>query len=120
MAIFVENDEATIRKQKRRSGKTAMSPYDVSGFHIDGREGRWSKVAARCIDQITDTNRVGEVNSHQAIRPQLLDGSLLSCAAESQYPTAAIVATGEKKQIVGTPNRRARVQAEVDGMSVTP
>src|SRR6185369_7927020 len=113
MTIFVENDEATIRKQKRRPWKTAMTPHDVSRFHIDGCERRWPKVAARGVDQVADANGVREVNSHQSIRPQLLDRSLLSRAAEFQHTAAAIVSTRDEKQIVGTPDRRARVQAEV-------
>src|SRR5215470_1015134 len=97
-----------------------MTPQNLSRLDINRGEWRWSKVAARTVDRIADANRVGKVNPHQAVRPQLLDSRFVASATELQDATAAAVATGNEEQIVRSPNRHARVQAKLNRMRVTP
>src|SRR5690348_3138747 len=106
MTIFVENDKSAIRKQERRAGKTAIAPHNLARLNIDGREWRRPKVAARAVDRITDANRIGKVDSHQAVRPHFLDLSNIARAREFQDTTTAVVSTRNEQQIVSAPNRR--------------
>ena len=102
MTVFVENDEAAIGKQERRPRKTAMAPRNVSCFDVDRGERRRPKIAARSVDQIADANRVGEMNSHQAVGPYLFDSGLVTGAGEFEAAPLGIPITS--REIAGRLN----------------
>src|ERR1044072_4935663 len=97
-----------------------MTPHNISRLYVDGGEGRRPEVATRSVNQIAETNRVREMNSHQTIGPDLFDSRFVSSASQLQDAAAAVVSARHEEQVVRSPNGRARVQTVVDRMRMTP
>src|ERR1043165_8179014 len=60
------------------------------------------------------------MHAHQPAGPYFFDARFIAGATELQHAAAAVVTARDEQQVVGAPNRRARVQAEVDRMRMTP
>ena len=64
IAVFVQNNQLSIGKHKVALGKRAILVGNLTCLHVYCREERWSKVAARAVDVVADTNRSAVMQAH--------------------------------------------------------